>query len=94
MGEESPLVIVLSTLLIAALFNPLRRRVQGFIDRRFFRRKYDAARILARFAASARDEVALDRLEAAMLDAVQRSLEPATSGVWLVRRQSRKSPGS
>jgi hypothetical protein len=64
-GEDQPaLVTVLSTLAIAALFIPLRRRVQDFIDRRFFRRKYDAARTLAGFAASARDETDLDRLSA------------------------------
>jgi hypothetical protein len=79
--EQSPLVIVFSTLLIAALFSPLRRRVQTFIDRRFYRRKYNAAQILAAFAAQARDEVDMDRLAMALL-AVVDTLQPEQVCLW------------
>ncbi|MCA9971210.1 MAG: hypothetical protein KC425_13385, partial [Anaerolineales bacterium] len=81
--EQSPLVIVVSTLLIAALSAPLRRRVQAFIDRRFFRQKVDAQQVLARFAAAARDEVALDALTAALLQAVRQTMQPEQASVWL-----------
>ncbi len=82
-GRQSPLVVVVSTLLIAALFSPLRRRVQAFIDRRFYRRKYDAARTLAAFAIAARDEVDLEALAAALMGAVDETMQPAHSALWL-----------
>lgn len=81
--ERSPLIIVLSTLLIAALFAPLRRRVQSVIDRRFFRQKYDAQQALARFAHTARDEVALEALTAELLDVLQATVQPQSAFIWL-----------
>jgi hypothetical protein len=87
---QSPLVIVLSTLLIAALFAPLRQRVQALIDRRFDRQKYDAQQILAHFARTARDETDIDRLTAELNSVVEQTLQPEHTAVWMkpVRRDS------
>jgi hypothetical protein len=82
-GGDSPLAIVLSTLVIAALFVPLRSRVQRAIDRRFFRRKYDAARTLAAFGAQARDETDLGRLSARLQQTVQDTTQPAHVSLWV-----------
>jgi hypothetical protein len=82
-GEQSPIIIVLSTLLIAALFSPLRQRVQDVVDRRFFRKKYDAAQVLAQFAQTARDEVDMEALQAELLRVVQETLQPESVSMWL-----------
>ena len=82
-GADSPPVVIVTTLILAALFNPLRIRVQRFIDRRFYRKKVDAERALARFSAFARDEVDLDQLQRALLGTVGETLQPERMGLWL-----------
>jgi len=88
-GGGNDLAIVATTLLIAALFNPLRRRIQAFIDRRFYRRKYDAAQIVAAFSAHLREEVDLPALGGRLVAVVDEAVQPAGVTLWL--RES--SPG-
>ena len=80
---NSPLATVITTLTIAALFNPLRRRVQDFIDRRFYRQKYNAEQVIAQFNATVRDEVDIDHLTTTLIHVIQTTMQPESLSIWI-----------
>ena len=83
LGRDSSLVVAGATLAVAALFQPARRRVQGVVDRRFNRRRYDAARTIQGFSGRLREQVDLDSLSAELLAVTDQTMQPSTVSLWL-----------
>ncbi len=89
-GDRSEIVTILSTLAIAALFVPLRNKIQDAIDRRFYRKKYDAQKVLQKFSETVRDETDLDKLVAELVNVVQETMQPRSVSVWLKKEDGRR----
>lgn len=91
--QQSQLAVVVSTLAIAALFNPLRRRLQAFVDRRFYRKKYDAARVLSDFSGRLREVTDLDKLSEDLISVVKDTVQPERASLWLREPAPDGKPG-
>ena len=89
-GQSSPVAVAISTLFLAAIFQPLRGRVQNWIDQSFYRRRYNATQTVAEFAYHVRNEVDIDKLTTELLDVVQTTMQPTTAGLWLLEPELAK----